>query len=361
MRWLGVLLLAVVANSYASIGTVDSHAGNGCEIHRDQDKHSGYKGSKIKSMDTYITTGCSSNLVFIDDTKVRITENSRLVIDDFVFDPNQSDAGRLAMRVSMGTVRYASGQVAKNNPQRVNIKTPTATIAVRGTDFTMTVDEVGRSLVVLVPSCRDGEKVKEYELEENTCRVGSIVVETAAGSVTLDRAFEGTYVASASVAPTPPTVINTVESKINNNLILVQPLEIQRAIREAQRSQRDRELEELEAEAQRQIAQRVQEEADEAARILKTAQNPDLGVCNATTHICVRWDNPIDDIKQRGRGVAYRILDNEHYAEIKTQGYSGNTRITVTHNDSMATETIGDGSPGGNIVTIRQSTGASRR
>ncbi len=53
----------------------------------------------------------------------------------------------------MGTIRYTSGQIAKNNPQQVNVKTPTASIAVRGTDFTMTVDEAGQSLVVLVPSC----------------------------------------------------------------------------------------------------------------------------------------------------------------------------------------------------------------
>ena len=55
----------------------------------------------------------------------------------------------------MGTVRYASGQIAKANPQQVGIQTPTATIAVRGTDFSMTVDEVGQSLVMLVPSCKD--------------------------------------------------------------------------------------------------------------------------------------------------------------------------------------------------------------
>jgi hypothetical protein len=361
MRWIAAALVVFASHSYADIGRVADHTGSGCEVHRGQDKHPGHKGAAIRSLDTYVTTNCSSNITFRDDTKVRVTENSRLVIDDFVYDPNKSDAGRLAMKVGAGTVRYASGQVAKNNPQRVNIKTPTASVAVRGTDFTMTVDEAGQSLVVLVPSCRDNERVKTYELEENTCRVGSIEVQTDAGTVVLDKAFEGTYVASATSAPTPPTVINIVESKINNNLIIAKPIEIQRALRDQNKSPKDRELEELEAEAQRQITKRTQEEADETARLLKNTRNPDAGVCNATTHICVNWDKPEASVKERGRGVAYRILENEHYAEIKTMGYGSNTNVTVVHNDSLATETIGDGSFGGNIVVIRQSTGVMRR
>jgi hypothetical protein len=357
-----LLLTALVSfSSYADIGTVAENTGSGCEVHRGSDKIAGHKGAAIRSMDTYVTTNCVSNITFRDDTKVRVNENSRLVIDDFVFDPNKSDAGRLAMKVGMGTVRYASGQVAKNNPQRVNIKTPTATVAVRGTDFSMTVDEAGQSLVVLVPSCRDKEAVKTYELEENTCRVGSIEVRTSAGTVVLDKAFEGTYVASATSAPTAPTVINIIESKINNNLIIVKPIEIQRAIREAARSKRDRELEELEEQAQRQIAQRAQDDADENARLLAATRNPDAGICNATAKICVRWEKPDAAAKERGQGVAYRILENEHYAEIKTSGYASNTTVTVIHNDSAATEVIGDGAPGGNIVVVKQSIGVLRR
>ena len=62
-----------------------------------------------------------------------------------------------------------------------------------------------------------------------------------------------------------------------------------------------------------------------------------------------------------GRGVDYRTQPGDHYAEIKTQGYTSNTTITVTQNDSPSTEIIGDGSPGGNVVTITQSLGIRRR
>ena len=155
--------------------------------------------------------------------------SSRLLIDDFVFDPKKSDAGKLAIKVAMGTVRYASGQVAKTNAQNVDIKTPTATIAVRGTDFNMTVDEAGQSLVVLLPSCKDEKDVKQYELQENKCAVGKIAVTTLAGTVELDQAFQGTFIIGENIPPTPPKVLNIVESKIGNNLIITKPVEIQHA------------------------------------------------------------------------------------------------------------------------------------
>ena len=61
--------------------------------------------------------------------------------------------GTLSIKASLGTIRYASGLIAKNSKQNVKIETPTATIGVRGTDFTMTVDELGGSTIILLPSC----------------------------------------------------------------------------------------------------------------------------------------------------------------------------------------------------------------
>jgi hypothetical protein len=355
------LLLLVASSSWAGIGVVSDHKGTGCEVQRNKTKMTGNKGATIESMDTYVTSSCSSNITFKDDTKVRVTENSRLLIDDFVYDPKNSDAGKLVMKVGMGTVRYASGQIAKNNPQQVNIKTPTATVAVRGTDFTMTVDEAGQSLVVLVPSCKDEKDVKKYELEENRCKVGSIEVSTLMGTVTLDKAFEATYVNSANLAPTPPTIINTIESNISNNLILVKPMEIQRAIAAAGRSQRDKELEELEAEAQRQIMQRVAQEAPKAAIVSDFTYASGKKGCDPQTGICVNWDKASEpEAKNRGRAVAFR--SNEmHYAEVKTEGNISNTSVIIIHDDKFASEFIGTGEATSNTVFIKQNSGVLRR
>jgi hypothetical protein len=357
------LLLTVASPSWAGIGTVSENKGTACEVERNKKKLSGVKGADIESMDTYTTGACVSNITFKDDTKVKVTENSRLLIDDFVFDPKKSDAGKLALKVGMGTVRYASGQIAKNNPQQVNIKTPTATVAVRGTDFTMTVDETGQSLVMLVPSCKDEKDVKQFELDEQRCKVGSITVSTGIGSVTLDKAFEATYVTSASMMPTAPVVVNTIEGNIGNNLILVKPQEVMLAIKQQARSKQDREFEDIEVEAQRRIAMRVREtnEAIESARILAMMEAAGKIGCNASTSVCVAWEkNDSSDIQSKGKGTAYRS-NVDHYAEVKTSGYDSNTFVSISHNDQYAFNIIGSGDPGGNVVNIIQKTGVLRR
>ena len=357
-RILLALLLTLTLPSFASIGSVSDTKGPACSIERNKNKLSGNKGASIESMDTYSTGNCISNITFKDDTKVKVTENSRLVIDDFVFDPKKSDAGKLALRVGMGTVRYASGQISKTNPQQAAIRTPTATIAVRGTDFTMTVDEAGQSLIVLVPSCKDDKDIKQYELQENTCRVGSIDVVTDAGKVTLDQAFHGTFVTSANTLPTPPTVINTIESKINNTLLLLQPMEIQRALKERNKSKRDLELEEEENFLSRKIQERIDRER---AALLAKSINNEKNNCDPKISICVRWENnDSSDIQSRGKGIAFRT-NEENQAEIKTEGYSSNTFITVVHNDTAASYLIGDGSPGGNTVYIKQNNGVLKK
>lgn len=361
------LLLAVVCflaytNAWAGIGTVSEAKGTACSIERAKQKLPGDKGATIESMDTYVTGGCVSNITFKDDTKVKITENSRLMIDDFVFDPKKSDAGKLALKVGMGTVRYASGQIAKNNPQQVNIKTPTASIAVRGTDFNMTVDEAGQSLVILVPSCKDGEKVKEYELEENHCKVGKIDVTTLAGTVTLDKAFEATYVVNSGMMPSPPVIVNTIESKISNNLILTRPPEIQRANKDNTKSKRELDDEEAAAEQARQLQQRIKE-AEQTTKVVVTPFQFDSGKsgCNPTNNVCVKWENSDgESIQAKGKGIAFRI-NEDHYAEVKTQGYESNTTVEITHDDNPASAIIGTGDAGGNVVKIKQSSGVLRQ
>lgn len=356
---IAVILLLSVNFSWAAIGNVSETKGSACSIERDKKKLGGEKGAGVEAMDTYITAACQANITFKDDTKVKVNENSRLLIDDFVFDPKKSDAGKLAMKVAMGTVRYASGQIAKNNPQQVNVQTPSANIAVRGTDFSMTVDEAGQSLVVLLPSCKDDKDVKEYELQENICAVGKITVSTTAGEVVLDKAFEGTYVISSNIPPTPPRVLSIVENKINNNLIITKPIEIQKVIKEVQKAKEDREKElEAEATAALQKAERAREEA-ETALLAKLRAASEIG-CDASKGICVRWQNPdAADINMRGQGTAYRS-NQDNYAEVKTAGTSSNTSITIIHNDSAANIVLGDPSAILNNVYIKQNVGIAR-
>jgi hypothetical protein len=164
--------------------------------------------------DTVSTAKARAELTFEDKTTVKLTEHSKMIIDDFVYDPKKG-SGKLALNMALGTARYASGQIAKNNPQQVAIKTPTATIAVRGTDFSMTVDELGRSLVVLLPSC-----------DAKGCVTGAIEVRNFGGVVLLDVPYQATLVNSAYTMPTEPIVVKLDQANINNMLIISKPKEV---------------------------------------------------------------------------------------------------------------------------------------
>ena len=164
-------------------------------------------------------------ITFDDNTKVQVNENSKLVIDDFVYDANKK-TGKLALNMALGTVRYASGQIAKNDPQKVALNTPSATISVRGTDFTATVDEVGASTIILLPSCPNDRKTRTRDDVEANCVTGSIVVESDAGQVILNQAFQATRVANRSSIPAKPVILRLSEDAINNMLIVSPPREI---------------------------------------------------------------------------------------------------------------------------------------
>lgn len=221
MRIAAVLLLLAVNSAFAAIGTITESVNAPPSILRKTQTLPGAKGTGLEMMDTVRTTQGKVGLTFEDNTRVDITENSKLVIDDFVYDPNSKKGGKLAMKVALGTVRYASGQVAKNNPQAVSINTPTATIGVRGTDFTATVDELGRSTIILLPSCPKGW----LDIEKD-CVTGKITVTTEEGMVVMDQAFQATRVDSRETKPFKPVILNLDEDQISNILVLSPPKEL---------------------------------------------------------------------------------------------------------------------------------------
>ena len=211
------LTILLPKNSFANIGNVTQLEGNGVIDRQDGDEGIVIeKELDIFSYDTVKTGNGKVGIEFIDNTRVDITQHSKLIIDEFVYDPN-SKTGKLSLKASLGTVRYASGQIAKNSATNVQITTPTATIGVRGTDFTMTIDEVGSSTIILLPSCDTN----------GNCFVGEISVESDAGQVILNQAFQATVVDTVASRPMPPVILDLDEEMIGNLLIVSKPAEIQ--------------------------------------------------------------------------------------------------------------------------------------
>ena len=219
-----IILWFLTFSSFASvIGDVILHEGNAIIERTDGEDVDSELDLDIFSYDTIKTGKGNVAIGFIDDTRVDITQHSKLIIDEFVYDPN-TKTGSLSLKAALGTVRYASGQIAKTSPTSVQIKTPTATIGVRGTDFTMTIDEVGSSTIILLPSCDTN----------GNCFVGEISVESDAGMIIMNQAFQATVVDTISSKPLKPVILDLEESMINNLLIISKPREIVEAIQESE-------------------------------------------------------------------------------------------------------------------------------
>ena len=222
--------LYLSSSAFASIGEITQAEGPS-KITRDTGELQGAKGVGVLSMDKIQTYKGSQRIDFIDDTKLEIEAHSRVLIDEFVFDP-ANDIGSMSIKAGLGTVRYASGQIAKKYKQNVKIQTPTAVIGVRGTDFTMTVDETGNSMIILLPSC-DGN---------GNCFVGEITVESHAGQVILNQAFQVTMVETVETKPLNPLKLEIDENLINNLLIVSKPKKIEEELEAQQKAKIDNAL-----------------------------------------------------------------------------------------------------------------------
>ena len=207
---LGLIVIALLASpAHSKVGEIGQIKGSGVLEREGDIVIDGNAGVGVLSMDEAVTANGTMRIDFVDETRVELTEQSRLVIDEFVYDP-ANDIGSLSMKASLGTVRYASGQIAKKYKQNVKIRTPSATIGVRGTDFVMVVDEMGGSMITLLPSCDTA----------GMCYVGEIEVMTDAGFVVLNQAFQATATVHGMRKPTTPVILDINEDMINNLLIL---------------------------------------------------------------------------------------------------------------------------------------------
>jgi len=94
--------------------------------------------------DDVILTGKDGSLgvTFTDSSMFSVGPNTEIVVDKYVFDPDNSDASFTA-NMAKGTLQFISGEIAKLSPDAVKVNIPTGTIAVRGTRFLVEVSRPG--------------------------------------------------------------------------------------------------------------------------------------------------------------------------------------------------------------------------
>ena len=215
-------LVLLMGSVYAEpIGNIVEHKGS-ASLTREQGEELVVSESSIPEVelnDTAITENGRMLIEFLDKAELSLTENTKVYIDNVYYDPDPSKS-KMAITMALGTARFASGRLGMVNKNNIDIQTPTASITVRGTDFTTTIDELGRSLVILLP-------------DDNGNPSGVIEVSNQGGTVTLDEAYAATMVSSLDTPPTQSVQLaNITNAMIDNMFIVNPPEEIKNALEE---------------------------------------------------------------------------------------------------------------------------------
>jgi hypothetical protein len=136
-----VLAVAAAPSAWAAapIAQIKTLSGEAAIVH-DGVSNPAQPGSHIYTNDTLTTgPGASMGVTFTDNTTMSLGAESRLTVDEFVYDVANGDAS-FGASVLGGVMSMVSGDIAKMHPENAHINTPLATIGIRGTRFVVRVE-----------------------------------------------------------------------------------------------------------------------------------------------------------------------------------------------------------------------------
>ncbi len=138
-------------------------------------------GSEIISNETVRTSASgSTQIMFVDKTTLTIGPSSSVKIDNYVFNP-AANTGEATLTFGKGIMRFVGGEISHND--RVIIKTPTATIGVRGGTVTIAHGPDGTRVIL---------------------HYGTADVSNACGSVVIRRGGYAVSIAGPGECPSAP-------------------------------------------------------------------------------------------------------------------------------------------------------------
>lgn len=145
--WIGrVIGLGLVAALSLSVAYADEQAGTvksvkgEVSIVRGGSAIKAVAGMRLKEGDNIVTGIASSvGITLQDSTLLSFGSKSASQLNAFHYDPVNRD-GNLLISLLKGTMRFVTGQLGKAHPASVAIKTPSATLGIRGTDFVVSAE-----------------------------------------------------------------------------------------------------------------------------------------------------------------------------------------------------------------------------
>lgn len=128
------LLLLFASFLFANIGTVSLLEGKATILRNGQTLGANI-GDKVENKDV-ISTQVNSKIkiTFIDNTIVTIGKESSLNIEEYIFNTSTKEA-KTELNVLKGAFHTITGEIGKVNPDKFKLKTKSASIGIRGTEF----------------------------------------------------------------------------------------------------------------------------------------------------------------------------------------------------------------------------------
>jgi len=109
-------------------------------IERDGQAMPGAVGARLQAADVIRTgTDGSVGITMSDNSLLSAGPNSILALDRYAFDSTTSQ-GQFETSLRKGSVSIVSGRIAKQSPDAMTVRTPTAILGVRGTEFAVSVE-----------------------------------------------------------------------------------------------------------------------------------------------------------------------------------------------------------------------------
>jgi len=131
-----------LVQSHTRVGAVGSSSGEFHFITADGRKLSGDEAAKAPvGLGTRVVTGPDGRvqLLLLDETVCTIGPNGDMVIDEFVYDPNNS-RDKITARLQKGLLRWVTGKAPRKNPANMKVILPAGDTGIRGTDFEAMVE-----------------------------------------------------------------------------------------------------------------------------------------------------------------------------------------------------------------------------
>jgi hypothetical protein len=136
----GLALCFAVTAIASDIGQIKVSKGD-VSIERGGQQLQAAIGARVQTSDVIKTGGDGSvGITMSDNSLLSAGPNSILSLDRFAFD-SATNQGNFDTSLRKGSLSVVSGRIAKQSPDAMTVRTPSAILGVRGTEFVVSVDD----------------------------------------------------------------------------------------------------------------------------------------------------------------------------------------------------------------------------